>query len=46
MKLEHTLVTLGSILILAAYIEAYFEHPTYDRGLRAFGAALQLARLA
>lgn len=46
MKLEHALFTAGSILIFAAYIEAYFEHPTYGRGLRAFAAALQLGRLA
>lgn len=46
MKLSHTLLIGGLTLLLLAYLEAYFEHPTYGRGLRAIGAALELARFA
>lgn len=46
MKLSHALFVAGAALICASYLEAFYEHPTYGRGLKAFAAAMQLARLA
>ena len=43
MKLEHAIITAGTVVLAAVFVERYFHHPTYGDGLR---AAYAVARAA
>lgn len=44
MKPRHVLVAAIGLLSAAAAVQAFYEHPTYGRGLQAFAAVVGFGR--
>ena len=46
MKPQHIWTTAIALISVVAYLESFYEHPTFGNGLRAFIAAATLGKLA